>query len=45
VGGISGQAYLGVEKRYYEPGERGFELELRARLEAVLAERARFGKA
>jgi len=45
VGGISGQAYLGVDKRYYEPGERGFELELRARLEAVLAERARFGKA
>ncbi len=30
--GITGQDYLGVEKTYYEPIERGFEGELRRRL-------------
>lgn len=29
--------YLGVEKTYYEPGDRGFEMQLRARLEELKA--------
>ena len=28
------QDYLGVDRRYYEPVDRGFEAELRRRLEA-----------
>ena len=41
VGGISEQSYLGVTERYYKPVQRGFEVDLAARLEAVLAERER----
>ena len=41
VGGISEQSYLGVIERYYKPVQRGFEVDLAARLEAVLAERER----
>ncbi len=39
VGGITNQSYLGVNERYYKPVQRGFEVDLAARLEAVLAER------
>jgi putative ATPase len=34
-GGWSNQAYLPEERRYYEPTDRGFELELRRRLAAL----------
>lgn len=37
AGGVTGQDYLGVDRRYYLPGEAGFEAELRRRLEAVRA--------
>ena len=33
--GISAQDYLGVERRYYEPLDRGFESELRQRLARI----------
>ena len=33
--GIAAQEYLGVEKRYYEPTERGHEKELAARLAEI----------
>lgn len=35
--GIAAQDYLGVEKTYYEPVPRGFEVELGRRLEAIRA--------
>lgn len=35
VGGVTKQDYLGVEKRYYEPTERGFEKMMKERLEEV----------
>ncbi len=38
-GGITGQDYLGVEKRYYEPTENGAEKVLRERLEEVRSRR------
>ncbi|USN98532.1 MAG: replication-associated recombination protein A [Phycisphaeraceae bacterium] len=34
-GGITGQDYLGVEKCYYEPGDKGAERAMRERLEEV----------
>lgn len=34
-GGIAPQDYLGVEKTYYRPTDRGFEKELSARLEKI----------
>ena len=34
-GGVTGQSYLGVEKRYYEPSGNGAELALKERLEAI----------
>ncbi len=40
AGGITGQDYLGVERRYYEPNEIGEEAGMRARLEEVRARRA-----
>jgi putative ATPase len=36
-GGIAAQDYLGVEKTYYRPVPRGFEVELAARLEKIRA--------
>ena len=33
--GVSAQDYLGVERRYYEPVDRGFESELRQRLARI----------
>ncbi len=33
--GIAAQDYLGVDRIYYEPVERGFEAELRLRLESI----------
>lgn len=39
VGGVTDQSYLGVEKRYYEPGEVGLERELGRRLEEIRAAR------
>jgi putative ATPase len=36
-GGIAAQDYLGVEREYYRPTDRGFEKELAARLEAIRA--------
>jgi len=38
--GPTGQDYLGVERRYYEPGEAGAEAAMAAALEAVRARRA-----
>lgn len=43
AGGIAAQDYLGVEKTYYRPVDRGFEAELGKRLEAIRA-RLREGK-
>jgi len=44
-GGVSGQRYMGVEKRYYEPKDVGAERVLRERLEEIrsLRERRRRG--
>ena len=39
-GSITGQDYLGVEKRYYEPTDNGAEKVLKERLEDVRARRA-----
>ena len=36
-GGIAAQDYLGVEREYYRPTDRGFERELAARLEKIRA--------
>jgi len=36
-GGVAAQDYLGVEREYYRPVDRGFEKELAARLEAIRA--------
>ena len=35
--GVSAQDYLGVEKEYYQPVDRGFEAELQARLISIRA--------
>jgi putative ATPase len=35
--GVAAQDYLGVEREYYRPVQRGFEVELVARLEAIRA--------
>src|SRR5580704_5113259 len=35
------QDYLGVDRRYYEPVDRGFEAELRRRLEAIRERRSK----
>jgi putative ATPase len=42
-GGVAAQDYLGVEREYYRPVDRGFEAELRQRLEAIRA-RLRAGR-
>ena len=34
-GGVAAQDYLGVEREYYRPVDRGFEAELARRLEAI----------
>jgi putative ATPase len=36
-GGVAAQDYLGVEREYYRPVDRGFESELAGRLEAIRA--------
>jgi putative ATPase len=36
-GGIAAQDYLGVEREYYRPTDRGYEQELAARLEVIRA--------
>lgn len=36
-GGVAAQDYLGVQREYYHPVERGFEAELAQRLEAIRA--------
>jgi putative ATPase len=36
-GGVAAQDYLGVEREYYRPVDRGFEAELAARLAAIRA--------
>lgn len=41
VGGVTAQDYLGVNKRYYRPTDRGVEKMLGERLDAVRAERER----
>jgi putative ATPase len=33
--GIANQEYLGVDKSYYKPTDRGFEVELSKRLEWI----------
>jgi putative ATPase len=35
--GIAAQDYLGIEKEYYRPTDRGFEQELAKRLQAIRA--------
>lgn len=35
AGGVAAQAYLGVEREYYQPVPRGFEAELAGRLAAI----------
>lgn len=42
-GGVAAQDYLGVEREYYRPTDRGFEAELARRLEVIRA-RLREGK-
>ena len=42
-GGVAAQDYLGVEREYYRPVDRGFEAELATRLEEIRA-RLRAGK-
>ena len=42
--GVAAQDYLGVERKYYRPVERGFEAELAQRLQ-VIREKLRAGKA
>ncbi len=37
AGGVAAQDYLGIEREYYRPVERGFEKELAVRLEAIRA--------
>jgi putative ATPase len=37
-GGVAAQDYLGVEREYYRPVDRGFERELAARLEVIRAQ-------
>jgi putative ATPase len=37
AGGVTAQDYLGVDREYYRPVDRGFEKELAARLEAIRA--------
>ena len=41
--GVAAQDYLGIDREYYRPTDRGFEQELRRRLEAIRA-RLREGK-
>jgi putative ATPase len=36
-GGVAAQDYLGVEREYYRPVERGYEIELARRIEALRA--------
>jgi putative ATPase len=36
-GGVAAQDYLGVDRIYYQPVERGFEVELARRLEQIRA--------
>jgi putative ATPase len=36
-GGVAAQDYLGVDRQYYRPVDRGFEAELQTRLEAIRA--------
>ena len=43
-GGVAAQDYLGVEREYYRPVPRGFEVELAERLKAI-RERLRLGRA
>ena len=38
-GGWVDQAYLPEERRYYEPVDRGFEAEIKRRMEAVRQQR------
>jgi putative ATPase len=38
-GGWVDQEYLGVERTYYEPTDRGYEAEIRARLEEIRSQR------
>ena len=35
--GVAAQDYLGVERQYYQPAARGFEIEIKARLEHIRA--------
>ena len=42
-GAVAAQDYLGVERQYYRPTDRGFERELNARVEEIRA-RLRLGK-
>jgi putative ATPase len=43
-GGVAEQDYLGVDKKYYEPTDRGFEAELRRRLDEFRQHQAKNAK-
>jgi putative ATPase len=36
-GGVAAQDYLGIQREYYRPVDRGFEADLAQRLEAIRA--------
>jgi putative ATPase len=42
-GGVADQDYLGVDKKYYDPTDRGFEAELRRRLDEFRRQRGKDG--
>jgi putative ATPase len=44
-GGVAAQDYLGVEREYYRPSDRGFEADLAQRLEAIRTRVRSGGKA
>lgn len=43
IGGVTGEAYLGVDKVYYKPKDMGYEARMRVWLEEVKAAREREG--
>lgn len=43
IGGVTGQAYLGVDRRYFEPSDRGYEATMQRILAEVRAARSRAG--
>ena len=44
IGGVTDQDYLGVDKQYYRPSERGLEARLKELLEQAREARGRGGQ-